>query len=141
MFLFHLIRMVKNQTFKINPDPIIMNNLLKIFGLSGLTDSRFFTKENMKELSTVEKIKSMEKELSEYYLPCKAKKYLVDLTEKKCITILRQFLKYYHYKCIGIEKSKNGKKNMTYRLIYHNKDQLSPTKTEESRKYILSFEM
>ena len=69
MFLFHLIRMVKNQTFKINPDPIIMNNLLKIFGLSGLTDYRFFTKENMKELSTVEKIKSMEKELSEYYLP------------------------------------------------------------------------
>ena len=49
MFLFHLIRMVKNQTFKINPDPIIMNNLLKIFGLSGLTDSRFFTKENTKE--------------------------------------------------------------------------------------------
>ena len=30
MFLFHLIRMVKNQTFKINPDPVIMNNLLKI---------------------------------------------------------------------------------------------------------------
>ena len=133
--------MTKNQIFKMNPDPIIINNLLKIFGLSGLTDSRFFTKENMVENSTVEKINSMKDELSEYYLPCKSKIYLQNLTEKKCITILRQFLKFYHYKCIGIEKSKNGKKYKTYRLIYHNNDQLSPTKTDESRKYILSFEI
>ena len=79
--------------------------------------------------------------LSNYYLPCKSKDYLQDITEKRCITILRQFIKIFNYKCIGIEKSIQGKKCITYRLIYDNTDQLSPVKTKEKRPYILTFDM
>ena len=57
------------------------------------------------DIDTVQKITDLSEKLKEYYLPCKSKKYLVDLNEKKCITILRQFSKIHDYKCIGMEKT------------------------------------
>ena len=131
----------KNQLFKINPDFKIINSLLEAFGLSDLEDTRYFTKQNMIESQTVTKINALITKLNEYYLPCKSKIYLNHLNEKKCITILRQFIKSFHYKCIGIEKSFNGQKSMTYRLIYNDKQQLSPAKSDIKREYIISFDM
>ena len=66
------------------------------------------------------------------------KVYLENVTEKKCITILRQFIKSYHYKCMGIERSIQGKKQMTYRLLPMDKEQLSPT-VQEAREYVIDF--
>ena len=40
-------------------------------------------KENMKEMNTVNNIILLIPKLEEYYLPCKSKIYLKDLTEKK----------------------------------------------------------
>ena len=131
----------KNQLFKINPDTKIINSLLEAFGLSDLEDTRYFTKQNMTDSETVTKINNLISTLKDYYLPCKSKIYLRDLNEKKCITILRQFIKSFHYKCIGIEKSFNGQKCMTYRLMYNDKEQLSPVKSNEKREYIISFDM
>ena len=131
----------KNQLFKINPDLKIINLLLESFGLSDLEDTRYFTKQNMIDSNTVTKINNLKKNLNDYYLPCKSKIYLSNLNEKKCITILRQFIKSFHYKCIGIEKSFNGQKNMTYRLIYNDKQQLSPAKLNKKREYIINFDM
>ena len=131
----------KNQLFKINPDLNIIKLLLEIFGLDDLDDSRFFTKKNMIDLNVVQKINDNYKLFNNYYLPCKSKIYLKNLNEKKCITILRQFLKSFHYKCIAIEKSSDGKKYMTYRLIYNN-SQLSSNKTDnKKREYIVDFDM
>ena len=64
------------------------------------------------------------------------------LNEKKVITILRQFIKKYNYKVFTFEKSIQGKKHITYRLMYINDDFLSPKKNEmvEKRKYIVSFD-
>lgn len=131
----------KNQLFRINPDLPIIQSLLDAFGLDNLEDTRFFTKQNMIEIETVQKINTLKKTLENYYLPCKSKDYLNNITEKRCITILRQFIKIFNYKCIGIEKSIQGKKCITYRLIYDNSDQLSPVKTKEKRPYILTFDM
>jgi hypothetical protein len=131
----------KNQLFRINPDSPIILSLLEAFGLDNLEDTRFFTKQNMIEIETVQKITTLKKTLENYYLPCKSKDYLNNITEKRCITILRQFIKIFNYKCIGIEKSIQGKKCITYRLIYDNSDQLSPVKTKEKRPYILTFDM
>ena len=131
----------KNQLFKINPDFKIINSLLEAFGLSDLEDTRYFTKQNMIDSQTVSKINDFKDTLNEYCLPCKSKIYLCNLNEKKCITILRQFIKSFHYKCIGIEKSFNGQKSMTYRLIYNDKQQLSPAKLNEKREYIINFDM
>ena len=92
---------------------------------------------------SLDEISKKIEELNEYYLPCKSKIYLKNLTEKKCITVLRQFIKYHNYKCIAMEKSVKGKKQTTYCLMYHNNDTLkSPVASEEeNREFILNFDM
>jgi hypothetical protein len=130
--------MPKSQLFKINPDNAIIMSLVQAFGLSDLEDSRYFTKDNMIETGTVEQMISMKDILKEYYLPCKAKIYLDDINGKRCITILRQFIKPYHYQCLGQEKSIHGTKQMTYRLIINDNHQLSP-KCEEKREFVIDF--
>jgi hypothetical protein len=132
--------MPRNQLFKNVPDLQIIQGILDAFGLDDIEDARFFTKEHMVDVDTVQKIIDLSETLKEYYLPCKSKKYLTDLNEKKCITILRQFVKIHHYKCIGMEKSIKGKKMMTYRLIYSNDDYLSSPETKKNNEYVLSFE-
>ena len=52
-------------------------------------------------------------EISKFYIPCKAK-YLNDLNEKKCITILRQFLKVHNHTLMYKEKYVKGKKIEKY---------------------------
>ena len=131
----------KNQNFKNNPDMNIVTTLLRTFGLTGLEDDRYFTKENMKEIETVLNINLLIPKLEEYYLPCKSKLYLKDLTEKKSITILRQFIKNYNYKLITFEKSIHGRKQLTYRLMYINGDSLLNNKDKiENSKYIVTFD-
>ena len=130
----------KNQNFKNNPDINIINSLLEAFGLSGLDDDRYFTKEHMKEINTVQNINELKFKLEEYYLPCKSKIYLKDLTEKKVITILRQFIKNYNYKVITFEKSLQSRKQLTYRLMLVNDDPLQHKKnTTIKDKYIVNF--
>ena len=128
----------KNQLFKIVPDKHIPNLLLEAFGLESLEDSRFFTKQNMIECDTLEKILEMKGELESYYIPCKRKVYLEKVTDKKCITILRQFLKSYNYKCMGIEKSIKGQKQMTYRLLPMDKEQVTHS-LHGTREYVIDF--
>ena len=128
----------KNQLFKIKPDTYIINYLLDAFGLDDLEDSRFFTKQNMIECETLDKMIELREELSAYYIPCKRDIHLNSLTDRKCITIFRQFIRGYHYKCMGIEKSIKGKKQMTYRLLPMDKEQLSPA-VNEKREYVIDF--
>jgi hypothetical protein len=131
----------KNQNFKNNPDMMIIKSILETFGLENLEDDRFFTKEHMKEINTKENLILLKPRLEEYYLPCKAKEYLNNITEKRCVCILRQLVKNYNYKVIGIEKSVKGNKQTTYRLMYLNQEFLSPKKEPEiKRKYIISFD-
>ncbi len=129
--------MPKNQLFKINPDIHIVNDLLSAFGLEDLEDTRYFTREYLKENETVDKVIEIKERLSEYYLPCK-KKSLDNLTEKRIITILRQFIKSFGYKCIGTEQSVKGTKTMKYQLIVMEREELSPSFAK--REYILSFD-
>ena len=132
--------MPKNQLFKINPDYDIMGKLLNAFCLTNISDTRFFTKQNIIDNNTPQKISEIIPQLQKYYLPCKAKIYLTNINEKKCITIFRQFLKFYQYKCIAIEKSFNGKKQMTYRLIKDDKSQLYTSK-KKIKQFVLEFDV
>ena len=60
-------------------------------------------------MNSVEKLKLLK--LDKYYLPCKAKIYLLNINEKRAITILRHFLKVFNYKLYSTEKYINKKKN------------------------------
>jgi hypothetical protein len=128
-----------NQLFKINPDTAIIQSLVEAFGLTDIDDSRYFTRENMTNSQTRDKIVGLSDQLTDFYLPCKAKVYLTDLTDKKCITILRQFIKPLHYQCLGKEKSISGKKQMTYRLSVNERHQQVSSHPEVPREFVIDF--
>jgi len=129
---------MKNQLFRISPDIPITENILQLFGIKDINDNHSFTRENLIDLKTVEKMNELSKELFKYYIPCKSKIYLVELNEKKCITILRQFLKVNNYTLISKEKYIKGNKQLFYQVIPQQIDIL--TKNRESEKVVLSFD-
>jgi len=131
--------MVKNQLFRVLPDIEIINSLLEIFGLDTLKDTKFFTKGSLKENEIVSRLTGMRSELEKYYLPCKAKNYTTNITEKRSITILRQFIKVHGYTLISKEKYIDGNKTSVYRLIEDNKE-YTPKKNNKMKKIVISFE-
>tara|TARA_B100000287_G_C20083401_1_gene563297 strand:- start:38 stop:436 length:399 start_codon:yes stop_codon:yes gene_type:complete len=130
--------MSKNQLFKILPDETIINLLLNAFDLQNINDQRYFTKNDMKSNDTVQKITKLKPELNRYYLPCKSKVYLCSINEKKCITILRQFLKTQNYNILVKEKTKDKLKYSTYR-IFQDKNKILSSNNEKKRKIIIDF--
>ena len=131
--------MSRNQLFRIPPELSFVEGLLSLYGLNGLDDTSYFTKEYLKETNIIEKFNEITDELKRYYLPCKYKVYVNDITEQKCITILRQFLKLHNYTLISKEKYTKGKKIMIYRLIKADKKFLLHT-SKKSSNIITSFE-
>ena len=129
---------MKNQLFKVSPDIKITLQLLNLFGIQSIDDNHSFTKNNLVDLNTVNNVTEIVSDLEKNYLPCKAKKYLTDLTEKKCITILRQFLKIHNHTLNSKEKYVQGKKNLFYQVIPLQIDMM--TKNRDSVKVILSFD-
>ena len=129
---------MKNQLFRISPDMEITENILNLFGIKDINDNHSFTRENLIDLKTVEKMNEFSSKLHKYYIPCKSKKYLIDLNEKRCITILRQFLKIHNHTLISKEKYVKGNKKLFYQVIPQQIDQL--TKDRETDKVILSFD-
>ena len=108
----------KNQLFRRNPDRYIISDLLKIFNIDSLDDPDFyFTKQDLLNHDIIDKMNKFKNRLEVYYIPCKAKLYLEDINEKKCITILRQFLKYIEYNLKLKEKYINGVKNYLYFIV------------------------
>ena len=97
------------------------NSKVKIsFKLTTLKESTIkilFNQKELKEIDTVEEMKKVVPNLQEYYLPCKRNKYLSDLTHKKAVTILRQFIKCYDYVLYSKEKYIQGEKYLTYQLM------------------------
>jgi|TARA_B110000495_G_C22401088_1_gene256290 hypothetical protein len=130
--------MPKNQLFRILPDIEIIHSLLQAFGLTSLNDTNFFTKESLQTNHTIDQLNDMKSELESYYLPCKAKIYIQDINEKRCITILRQFIKVHEYTLISKERYINGNKVSVYRLIED--DSTSTHKTiKEPNAITISF--
>tara|TARA_Y100000389_G_C17444748_1_gene510860 strand:+ start:101 stop:487 length:387 start_codon:yes stop_codon:yes gene_type:complete len=128
---------MKNQLFRISPDFKFSTKVLNLFGISDFNDNHSFTKFNLKELDTVNKMGEIVEELKKYYLPCKSKLYLLSLNEKKCITILRQLLKVHNYTLMSKEKYIKGKKSLFYQVIPL---QIDMTIKERNSKVIIRFD-
>ena len=115
---------MKNQLFRRNPDRYIINDLMVIFNIKSIDDEDFyFTKQDLSNLNVVDKMNDIKEKLEIYYLPCKAKKYLKDINEKRCIIILRQFIRYIDYNLELKEKTINNKKYYRY-FIKSEKDKV-----------------
>lgn len=128
---------MKNQLFRISPDLKFSTKVLNLFGISDFNDNHSFTKFNLKELDTVNKMGEIVEELKKYYLPCKSRLYLLSLNEKKCITILRQLLKVHNYTLMSKEKYIKGKKSLFYQVIPL---QIDMTIKERNSKVIIRFD-
>ena len=129
---------MKNQLFRHSPDEKITLQILSLFGINCFEDNHSFTRKNLEDLKTVEKMNELVYSLSMYYIPCKSKKYLTDLNEKKCITILRQFLRNHNYTLFSKEKFMKGDKQLFYLVIPKQVNLL--TTNREQNQIILSFD-
>ena len=74
---------MKNQLFRHSPNEKTTLDVLSLFGIQGFDDNHSFTRENLVDLKTVEKMNDMIDSLSLYYIPCKRVNY------KKCFENVR----------------------------------------------------
>ena len=109
--------MVNKQLFSKKPELDVVLNLLKLFGINDFDENYSFNKLDLEKKNIVEELFKFKNTLDKYYLPCKSKKYLSNITLKRSITILRQVIKEYNYKLISREKYISGKKYLSYNLI------------------------
>jgi hypothetical protein len=105
------------QLFKKDPTIDILNKVLGTIGLTEFKEEYNFRKKDLITYGSVEKMKLINKDLLQFYYPCKAKLYLDDIDESKCITIIRQFLRFFEYNLVSREKYNNGEKFIVYSLV------------------------
>ena len=90
--------MTINQLFKIRPSQELIYRYCHLFGLAGMSDRKWFTKNDMARCHTVSKIQdTVFDDLKKLYVDCKAKSYLTEINDKSAITILRQLIKTLDY--------------------------------------------
>jgi hypothetical protein len=112
--------MTINQLFKQKPSIEVVIELLNLYGIDGLDDDKQFNRNNLINLCLIDNLNNFKSKLIEYYLPCKRKVYLEDLTIKKSITILRQILKLYDYVVKSNERWIKGEKIIVYQILPKN---------------------
>lgn len=120
----------KNQLFSLIPSYDLVKNILKLFINNDIFDNVYFefSRKDLEKKKVLEKFNNYIDELKKIYLPCKQKKYLENINEKKFITILRQIIKPYNYFIEAKEKYENGKKFLLY--ILNKKNNISLIKID-----------
>ena len=126
-----------NQLFRTMPDRSFVISLLNLYGIEDFNDTRYFTRENLETLNTAEELKELEEKLKDYYIPCKARTYLEEITIPRSIVILRQFLKCHGYTLFSKEKFIKSKKYTIYKIVTIDKEVSTPKKKE---KVVVSFD-
>ena len=126
-----------NQLFRTMPDRSFVISLLNLYGIEDFNDTRYFTRENLETLNTAEELKELEEKLKDYYIPCKARTYLEEITIPRSIVILRQFLKCHGYTLFSKEKFIKSKKHTIYKIVTIDKEVSTPQKKE---KVVVSFD-
>lgn len=126
-----------NQLFKNMPDRSFVIELINLYGIEDFDDDKYFTKKTLETLNTIENLNDIKDKLNEYYIECKSKTYLTDITLKRCIVILRQFLRCHGYTLFSKEKFVKGEKQTIYKIVKLDKEVVVPKRKE---KIIVSFE-
>ena len=126
-----------NQLFKNMPDRSFVIGLINLYGIEDFDDNKYFTKKTLETLNTIENLNGIKDKLNEYYIECKSKTYLTNITIKRCIVILRQFLRCHGYTLFSKEKFVKGEKQTIYKIVKLDKEVVIPKK---NKKIVVSFE-
>jgi len=126
-----------NQLFRIMPDRSFVISLLNLYGIEDFSDTRYFTKGNLETLNTIEELNKLNEKLENYYIPCKSKIYLEEITISRSIVILRQFLKCHGYTLFSKEKFIKANKQTIYKIVTIDKEVSTPKK---KGKVVVSFD-
>ena len=105
------------QLFTEKPSLEFITSLLRCYGIQSLDDNKEFCKEDLTDFGTIDKLEELIPEMILYYLPCKSQIYLKDITVKRSITILTQFLRLFEHKLVRKERIINRKKHIYYNII------------------------
>lgn len=110
-----------HQLFKEKVNEDLAVRVVRCFGLVSMSDTSLFCKNDMIKNSTIQCLMSLKDELEVYYLPCKARCYLQDIDNKKCITVLRQVLRLFGLKLNTRQKYVQSKKMTFYNIVKEEK--------------------
>ena len=133
---------MNNQLFKVIPTEEVCLEVLYCFGLKSIDDTTNFSKNDLESLSTVQKIYLIKEKLEQFYIPCKARTYLNELSPKNCITILRQILKIFGRTVTSREKYIRGVKYVIYQIIPKDYKKYQPIEINKDgvNNYLVSFD-
>jgi hypothetical protein len=105
--------MVNKKLFRKEPPKEFVETILRATGLIGMTDLRWFTKDELNLVGHEEWIMSLEP----YYLPCKASRFLHNnMDGAKVITIFRHILRPHGYDLHVQEKLYREHKQTLYQI-------------------------
>ena len=99
--------MGKHQLFKDIPPAELVVKVIQCFGFKNLEDKGCICKKYFNSMNVIQKMNELLPELRKYYLPCKARAYLNELTNNSVMTILRQVLRPHNYVVASREKYVN----------------------------------
>lgn len=126
--------MTKNQLFRSTPPRSLCLEVIQCFGLTGFEDSRNFSRKDLINFNSIEKLNKLKSRLFDYYLPCKARTYLSDLNTKSVITLLRQLVRLYGFSISSREKYIKGDKFIIYQLIPSERTDYNPIRIDNDFK-------
>lgn len=109
--------MPRDQIYSSQPSDELFQKLLEVFGITEVNTDQTFSRNDLHNKGSLDKITHLIPYLKNCYLPCKARTYLNDLTYKNIITILRHALKTRGYTVLSKERYSKGIKCVYYRLI------------------------
>jgi len=125
---------IKDQLFRKYPSDEIVNKVLSTFMISDIDDQKTFSKIDMKSMKTIDKLQELSDELEQYYVPCKARTYLVYIDDKTALTILRQIIRTRNHILLSHEKFFNGKKYILYSISKVFSKNYKPIYVEENKE-------
>lgn len=107
------------QLFKSIPNKSILDKLENIYPIKDFREKRItFTKQDMVEFNTINKLNEYLPTLKTFYLPCKQKMFLNCLCFRRAMTILRQILRIFSYKVLSKERFTKYKKHYEYWIVF-----------------------
>ncbi len=104
------------QLFKELPPLEFIQKLMDFYGIHDFDENYKFTRVDLEKKNVISNLNDLRNDFDKYYLKCKTTRYLDNLTIKKSITILRQFLRVYGYKIVSKEKYSNKSKYLLYHI-------------------------